>query len=368
MISTHIRILLSTVLFTVLAPALSQYAASAESSGKGPTSLATIPVPRIQFASPVFDFGKVDAGQTVKHDFVFTNIGNATLEVTEVRTSCGCTTTGKWDRQVAAGKTGAIPIELNTTGYRGGVVKTINVLCNDTALTNVLLQLKGTIWTPVDVLPSLAVFTVSSESSTNETKMLRVINNMEEPLSIAEVICTNRALKAELKAVRPDKEYQMMITAIPPFSSSPLKSQITLKTTSKRLPLITIQAYVMAQPLVVATPNEIMLPVGPLAGELKSSVMIRNSSTNAVFLSEPSMNITNATVQLQELQPGRLFNLLVNFPAGFQLPADQHAELSVKTTHSNSPVIKVPVRQTPQPAQASPSGTPPNTNLNSIHD
>src|SRR2546425_5861545 len=53
--------------------------------------------PKIQFASTEFDFGKVEAGFAVKHDFLFTNIGRATLEIRDVRPGCGCTAAGKWD-------------------------------------------------------------------------------------------------------------------------------------------------------------------------------------------------------------------------------------------------------------------------------
>src|SRR5262245_52080705 len=62
--------------------------------------------PRISFAKESFDFGKINSGDIVKHDFVFTNMGNAVLEITEVRPSCGCTTAGTWDKRVEPGKTG----------------------------------------------------------------------------------------------------------------------------------------------------------------------------------------------------------------------------------------------------------------------
>src|ERR1700738_2777670 len=50
--------------------------------------------PKIQFAMPIYDFGKTQSGELVKYTFSFTNIGDATLEVTDVRPSCGCTTAG----------------------------------------------------------------------------------------------------------------------------------------------------------------------------------------------------------------------------------------------------------------------------------
>src|SRR5262249_8072316 len=67
--------------------------------------------PRIQFSTPTFDFGKVEAGTAIKHDFIFTNTGNAVLEIRDVKPSCGCTTAGQWDRLVQPGKTGSIPVK-----------------------------------------------------------------------------------------------------------------------------------------------------------------------------------------------------------------------------------------------------------------
>src|SRR5262245_16894162 len=96
--------------------------------------------PRIEFASLVFDFGKVSAGELVRHDFVFTNTGSALLEITAVRPGCGCTTAGTWDRQILPGKTGVIPLQFSSANFNGKVTKSATVTCNDRARTNVVLE------------------------------------------------------------------------------------------------------------------------------------------------------------------------------------------------------------------------------------
>lgn len=60
-----------------------------------PTGISAVPeptvelkageVPIIKFDSPVFDFGRIRAGTPVKHDFVFTNAGNGTLEILKAK-------------------------------------------------------------------------------------------------------------------------------------------------------------------------------------------------------------------------------------------------------------------------------------------
>ena len=39
----------------------------------------------MQFATPIYDFGKVKSGELVKYTYVFTNVGGATLQVSNVQ-------------------------------------------------------------------------------------------------------------------------------------------------------------------------------------------------------------------------------------------------------------------------------------------
>src|SRR5437899_7982291 len=74
------------------APALPNSAASApkavgEPLEAAPPAAAPAPTapaavgPKIQFATPIYEFGKIRSGEPVKHIFYFTNVGDATLEL-----------------------------------------------------------------------------------------------------------------------------------------------------------------------------------------------------------------------------------------------------------------------------------------------
>src|SRR4051812_15929164 len=91
------------------------------------------PSPKISFETPSFDFGKARAGDAVKHTFVFTNTGDAALEISAVRPGCGCTTAGEWTKKVEPGKTGTIPIQVNVaaTWPAGPIIKVVTVDSND---------------------------------------------------------------------------------------------------------------------------------------------------------------------------------------------------------------------------------------------
>jgi hypothetical protein len=303
--------------------------------------------PKIQFAEPIFDFGKVNTGEVVKHSFVFTNTGSATLEIIEVKPGCGCTTAGTWDKKIEPGKTGSIPLQLNSAGFGGRITKSATITCNDPGQSNVILQITGTVWKAIDVTPSMAMFNINSErpSDTNETRVLRIVSNLEQPITLSEPVCTNQSFRTELKTVKEGKEFELRVTAVPPFSGTYFSAPIKIKTSAKEMPEISTSAYVTVVQAISILPQQITLPAGPLATNARPNVTIRYNSTNKLALSDATINIPGADVTLKEAQPGRLFNLSLNLPPGFQIEPGQKVEVSVKSDHPKYPVIKVPVVQ-----------------------
>ena len=61
------------------------------SPGGGPAGEAPANTPRIFSPEPTFDFGSQDNEGKVEHDFTVMNVGTGTLEISDVKSSCGCT-------------------------------------------------------------------------------------------------------------------------------------------------------------------------------------------------------------------------------------------------------------------------------------
>lgn len=312
------------------------------------TPSGTNAVPHIAFAATDYDFGKVDSGVVVKHEYIFTNTGSATLEVSSVHPSCGCTTAGEYDKQVAPGQTGKIPVQFNSGGYGGAVHKTIAVTCNDPAQPSVTLNLQGTIWKAFDVTPAYAVFNIQPEGQGNQTQVVKIVNNDDQPAAVSDPTCGNPAFQLDFKTVQEGKVYELSVTAIASNITGTVSAPITLKTTSAKMPQIVMTAFAMMQPLLTVTPAQVMLPAGPLANPSQFSLQISNNGTNAVTLSDPEVNATGMEAKLTERLPGRQFDLTISFPAGFQGQSGTHA--TVKCNNPKYPVITVPVYQPALPA------------------
>jgi len=320
-----------------------------------PTAAPAAPVaigaigPKIQFATPVYDFGKVKSGEPVKYTFVFTNTGDELLILTNVQPSCGCTTAGEWSRQVEPGKTGSIPIQFNSANYGGQVLKTVTVTSNDKGQPSIGLQIKGTIWKPIDVQPQFAVMTIPADTQSNVTTKVHIVNNMEEPVTLSAPESNNRSFTAELKTNTLGKDFEVTITALPPFEQPNLQGQITLKTSSTNAPVLSVTAWANIQQAVVVSPPQVMLPAGPLANKQTVSLTIQNNSAKPMKLTEPVIDTKGVEVTLAEPNPGKSFTVALNFPQGFELAQGTKAEFSVKSDNPKFAVIKVPVTQMAKP-------------------
>jgi hypothetical protein len=299
--------------------------------------------PRIRFADPVFDFGQVKSGGVVSHTFVFTNIGDQLIEIRDVRPSCGCTTAGGWDRSVLPGQIGKIPVQFDSGNFSGAIGKTVIVVCNDPLETNIVLQVKGKIWKPIEVTPTIAFFSTTSDCETNETRLVRIVSNLEEPLEVSPPECTNSSFQATVKTVQPGKEFELGVSFQGSEIPATITAPISLGTTSSNMPLIIVMACAIVQAPVVATPAQLTLPAGELVTGAQLSVEIRCNANNPLILSDVSVDPAGPVVRLQEVQKGRQFILTATLPEGFRILPGQSAEIRVKTNQPRFPLLKIPV-------------------------
>jgi hypothetical protein len=90
----------------------------------------TVNVAKIQFETPVYDFGTVEEGEQVKYVFKFKNIGKKPLIIKSAKAGCGCTVPKPSKAPVAPGEYGEIPVTFDSNGRGPVVSKSIDVTSN----------------------------------------------------------------------------------------------------------------------------------------------------------------------------------------------------------------------------------------------
>ena len=94
-------------------------------------STTTDTKPILELSEPQHDFGRVDEGIVVEHTFKFKNSGEATLKISDIKTSCGCTAALVSNEKLAPGEEGTLLVELDTKNRNGKMSRTITVKSNE---------------------------------------------------------------------------------------------------------------------------------------------------------------------------------------------------------------------------------------------
>jgi hypothetical protein len=99
-------------------------------------SIVCFAQPEIKFESTTYDFGKIkEEGGKVTGRFIFTNVGNEPLELTNVRPGCGCTAANYTKGAIAPGEQGYIEATYNPYNRPGAFNKNIRVTTNEPRFT-----------------------------------------------------------------------------------------------------------------------------------------------------------------------------------------------------------------------------------------
>jgi hypothetical protein len=231
--------LICAALMATLAHLSAQPAPSAPAGALGP---------RLSFATNRYNFGKITGGAKVKYVYLLTNTGDQTLEIFGVTPGCHCTTAGDWTHHVAPGQTGTISIQFDSGNFSGGVTRTIAVTSNDRVAPRQTLFLGGTIWQPFKVSPQFVYIHVPSGAISNATSNVRITSLAGEPVTLSNPTSATSSFKAELKTLSPGKEFEVIITAIPPLAPGTTVGRISIQTSSTNMPLLTITTMAAVQP------------------------------------------------------------------------------------------------------------------------
>jgi hypothetical protein len=211
----------------------------ASSSAQGASGNAA----HLQFKETVYDFGQVVFGEVVKHDFVFTNTSDVPLVIKEVHATCGCTSATNLISPVEPGKTGTIHSETRTIDYNGPISKTIRVTSNDEKQPVMMLEVKGTVWRPIEVTPPTASFLGTLNDPSNAVRVLHIIRKQPEPLMVWNPKASREDIGAELKTNKLGDDYELSIRLIRPTGLGNIFGNVKLSTTATNVPVLSVAVW-----------------------------------------------------------------------------------------------------------------------------
>ena len=200
--------------------------------------------PAIMSPAPVFDFGEVDNSEKVVHDFVVKNVGDAPLEISNVKTSCGCTVAKLEVNTLQPGEETKISATLKLKGKQGHQTKKITVFSNDPKTPSYYLEFKGVAMATIMLEPKLLNMGRIMDNEAHTQTI--TVKSMKEghSFNIEKVIVPDTApFTTSTEEVVPGKEYRITATTKPNLAAGTLNGRITIMTDDPSRRALNVSVY-----------------------------------------------------------------------------------------------------------------------------
>jgi hypothetical protein len=180
---------------------------------------------QLKWENPEQTFTAKPLDKVIVARFRFTNIGNTSLKITDLRPSCGCTTAALQKKEYAPGESGEIEAKFKFDGRVGHQEKWILVKTDWVPPQQTILRMTVNIPEVITIQPELVIWRVGEQP---KPKTIRIAISDNTPAKIVSVQPDNPSVKLELREVRPGKELEVKVT--PATTSGPESATLLIRT------------------------------------------------------------------------------------------------------------------------------------------
>ncbi len=309
------------------------------------------PQPAIQIAEKIKDFGTVPKGEKIRAVFEVKNTGQAPLEISQVRPTCGCTV-AEFDRTVAPGGTGKVVAEVDTSAFNGPISKAVLVFSNDPQAPQVNLVIKADVRSFVEVLPRPLVIFQGVLQGEVATQKLTLVSTDGTDFKVLSVTPSGGPYKIAYREL-PEKErvpdhvgsqWELTVTVPADAPEGMLNHRLLVKTTAPKAPEVSINVTGAVRPVVQVIPAEINFGTVPGDAVIGRNVMINNNRQGTELkLTDVTVDNPNFTTEVLPLQAGQRYQVGVTMKAGVPKGA-QKALLKIATNDPARKLLEIPIQ------------------------
>ncbi len=220
--------------------------------------------PRIQIVGgDTVNFGRI-AADTLKREIVIKNVGNKPLKISEVRPSCGCTTTSPLSKnELAPNETAKVGIAINVKGHSGIQRKSVYVSSNDPDASRDTVTVSFVADLIQDVTASAGIFSMVSNAQVGGEypSTLILTNTSDQPITIDPPTATTQSdqltVNFDLKQPRTLKpgEQLEVVAHVKPMRPGMYTTEVGIKTSGKVTPSMSFRLITHSVPAEAATPE-----------------------------------------------------------------------------------------------------------------
>ena len=147
-----------------------------------PGMSAAAAAPRLEISQPTFNLGEIFEDQSLEHVFTLKNIGDAPLQLQEIKLDCACSAVD-YDRVIPPGGSGKIVFTIKPYSALHKFCKKGMIFSNDPGNPITTIQLCGNAKPFIEIQPSHIV-RFTGQPHENLVARVRLISHQKTPLAI----------------------------------------------------------------------------------------------------------------------------------------------------------------------------------------
>jgi len=298
--------------------------------------------PHVVLPEPVWDFGTVEQGQKVEHVFRLSNRGSGVLRIDHVKSSCGCTVAVVSARDVAPGGDGRVTVTLDTGRMAGRTSKVVTVYTSDPDAAVVSLALTGQVLADLLATPNALYLGKVRRGEPVSREVLVTPGRQDESSVVTAVEHSNPALHASLDARADGAGQRIVVTLDRDTPLGRFNDTLTLRTTSRRTPVITVPVFGSIDGDVIVLPPQVTFGVTHAGGAPERELYIRNRSARALTVTRVDVPSDVATYDLKAVEEGQEYRLTIRLRDGLK-PGKVESAVEIYTDDPAESRIVVPL-------------------------
>ncbi|MCK5375467.1 MAG: DUF1573 domain-containing protein [Acidobacteria bacterium] len=308
--------------------------------------------PKLVVPEKVKDMGTVAQGEKVHVNFELVNEGDEPLIVKAVRPTCGCTV-ADFDREIPAGKTGLVKATLETRDFSGPISKSILIMTNDPRDPTVTVVIKTVVHPFVEVLPRALVRFNAVQHEPMNQKVVVVSGDDDENFQVTGVessvpflTVTVRPLGAdELLAGKSSKQFEVALSMKEDAPVGPVNAVLEVHTNHPKAKTVPVKVFGVIRALLHVTPSQVQFGSVEAKKQSGRNLIVVNNRSGGVKVTVTGASVNDAAfaAEVVTIEEGRRYQVTVTVKPDAS-PGPRDAVLTLKTTDSQFPELKVPVR------------------------
>ncbi|MEP0847948.1 MAG: DUF1573 domain-containing protein [Phycisphaerae bacterium] len=302
--------------------------------------------PKLSLSASSWDFGTRWQGQPTETRLELKNVGDAELQLTDVRTDCGCTAAKPTRNTLPPGEACDLVIQYDTFRPDEIVRKRVHILTNEPGQPPRTIEVTGRVRPVVRMEPADGLNFDVVSGRTAVSRSVELHNEYSQPLAL-KVDQHPPGISLSLEELEPGQRWRLTAATVPPLNDGSIKKIAALQTGNSEVAEVRFQILGVVRDRVVVLPPQIVVgDRAPAAGTRPIRVLPRGGQPlRIVSVQSSDPHITTRILPPPETQGSRSASAPISIEVVLP-PAEQIAEgatIRIQTDDPEFPSLEVPV-------------------------